>query len=423
MELKDLVASPVNPRRIEKDARDRLRKSLEEFGDLSGITFNVRTGRLVSGHQRMSLIREIYGDSCRVEKVSEERQQIVCQDGRTFSVRIVNWDEIKENSANIAANDPEIGGRYEKNKLLPLLSMIRFENHKSFSELGLGHHIGEKKGERKRQVSQKENDMVAKIKFESSGIRDIPALIPDMLYDPNQNEEFIAAIDLGKKKFDPERVRGKTVFHYVEKFLFDQYVPENLGIKRCACFYTHDKFFEWAWKKPVKLTQHLIANEIGIAIAPQFSIWPQDTESVRLFNRYRNAWLSRLMQECGIKIIPDIIAPPEEKDDEWCFAGIPQKAPLVCFNIQNFNPGMDDFGKSLFEPTMRAIDKLDPTGVLFYYGENVEPFVSQIIESAKKRGVEKTYTCRSRSAEMNTAMKRMRIQKKGGDTHGDLFGF
>jgi len=54
--LADLAANPRNPRKISVAARDALRKSLAEFGDLSGFIFNRRSGHLVGAHQRKAIL-------------------------------------------------------------------------------------------------------------------------------------------------------------------------------------------------------------------------------------------------------------------------------------------------------------------------------------------------------------------------------
>ncbi len=43
MQIKDLKPAAYNPRKITDAQLARLKKSLEEFGDLSGIVVNVRT--------------------------------------------------------------------------------------------------------------------------------------------------------------------------------------------------------------------------------------------------------------------------------------------------------------------------------------------------------------------------------------------
>jgi len=45
--IDDLKADPKNPRKISPEALDGLRYSLGEFGDLSGLVWNKRTGTLV----------------------------------------------------------------------------------------------------------------------------------------------------------------------------------------------------------------------------------------------------------------------------------------------------------------------------------------------------------------------------------------
>ena len=52
----DLKADPRNPNRMKPEDRDGLKRALVEFGDLSGIVYNRRTGLLVAGHQRMSVL-------------------------------------------------------------------------------------------------------------------------------------------------------------------------------------------------------------------------------------------------------------------------------------------------------------------------------------------------------------------------------
>lgn len=104
--LSELQEAEYNPRTISGQALEGLKYSLEEFGDLSGITFNVRTNRLVSGHQRVRALMEQYGDL----QISEGK--ISTPHGETFNVRYVDWEEIKEKAANIAANSPTIQGEF-----------------------------------------------------------------------------------------------------------------------------------------------------------------------------------------------------------------------------------------------------------------------------------------------------------------------
>ena len=54
--IPDLKPAPYNPREITADALKRLQRSVEEFGDISGIVWNRQTGNMVSGHQRLKAL-------------------------------------------------------------------------------------------------------------------------------------------------------------------------------------------------------------------------------------------------------------------------------------------------------------------------------------------------------------------------------
>lgn len=105
MKLSDLKWAAYNPRRISDSALKGLGYSLKEFGDLSGIVFNSRTGNLVAGHQRVKALREQYGDL-------PIEDGIIRANGNLFFVRMVNWPPEKERAANITANSPTIQGEF-----------------------------------------------------------------------------------------------------------------------------------------------------------------------------------------------------------------------------------------------------------------------------------------------------------------------
>lgn len=64
LKLSDLKPAEYNPRKISADQLKNLKKSIEEFGDLSGIVFNRRTGNVVGGHQRLKCVP----DDAQIEK-------------------------------------------------------------------------------------------------------------------------------------------------------------------------------------------------------------------------------------------------------------------------------------------------------------------------------------------------------------------
>jgi hypothetical protein len=106
MRISDLKPAAYNAdiRHISDTAKNGLEASISEFGDLAGITYNVLTKNLVTGHQRVSRLRDKYGDLEIIDGA------IRTPDGHVFAVRMVEWSEYKERLANIVANSPEISG-------------------------------------------------------------------------------------------------------------------------------------------------------------------------------------------------------------------------------------------------------------------------------------------------------------------------
>lgn len=119
--MPDLKPSPYNPRRISDEQLGRLRQAMEEFGDLSGIVRNVRSGRLVGGHQR---VKNLDSKWPIVSSPFSDAQGTVSLGwvdtpwGR-WTYREVDWDEAREKAANIAAN--KHGGEFDNEKLSALL--------------------------------------------------------------------------------------------------------------------------------------------------------------------------------------------------------------------------------------------------------------------------------------------------------------
>lgn len=107
--LAQLSANPKNPRRVTDTKLEMLKKALAEFGDLSGIIFNQKTGQLVGGHQRVKVLppdakitlRKTFDKPTKSGTTAEGFVEI---DGEEFAYREVSWSETKEKAANIAAN-------------------------------------------------------------------------------------------------------------------------------------------------------------------------------------------------------------------------------------------------------------------------------------------------------------------------------
>lgn len=95
-----LKGAEYNPRIIDKEAKKRLKKGLQQHGLVSPITWNKRTGNIVSGHQRISQLDAL-------EKGKDY----------TLDVWVIDVDEAEEAVLNVQLNNPSMQGDWDLDKL------------------------------------------------------------------------------------------------------------------------------------------------------------------------------------------------------------------------------------------------------------------------------------------------------------------
>jgi ParB-like chromosome segregation protein Spo0J len=103
-----LQPAAYNPRKVlgpKSPAYSKLKASLEQFGLVEPLVWNERTGRVVGGHARLRILKEL---------------------GFTeVPVSVVNLDEAREKALNIVLNNQEAQGRYDPSKLADLLTELQ----------------------------------------------------------------------------------------------------------------------------------------------------------------------------------------------------------------------------------------------------------------------------------------------------------
>lgn len=136
--FEDLKPNPKNPRRIDEHDFKALKKSIAEFGDLSGIVFNLTTGQLVGGHQRVQSFKTLGGKKLitYTSKFYDQPSRVgtvaygnVWLENEPYPYREVQWPIERETAANIAAN--RIEGEFD----LDLLAEANYMLAQEFPDL------------------------------------------------------------------------------------------------------------------------------------------------------------------------------------------------------------------------------------------------------------------------------------------------
>lgn len=103
------AANPTNPRTITPAALEALTKSMVKYGDLSGVVWNSRTGKLVGGHQRLKKFEGSEGVTItkrfkRPTATGTVALGHIDLEGEEWSYRVVDVDKRTETEMMLAAN-------------------------------------------------------------------------------------------------------------------------------------------------------------------------------------------------------------------------------------------------------------------------------------------------------------------------------
>lgn len=151
----EIKNAPYNPRKISEPAQKALRKSLKTHGLVETIIFNVQTGNLVGGHQRLSQLDALEG-------------------GIDYKITVAKVDlPLKqEKELNIALNNPNLQGTYDMDMLKDIFPDIDIDNtgfdEYDLSIMGIDEDVAEiAKTQKTKQEIQDDIDAIKKIKADT----------------------------------------------------------------------------------------------------------------------------------------------------------------------------------------------------------------------------------------------------------------
>lgn len=99
----ELKNAPYNPRIIDDSAKKKLKAAIKKEGLVASITWNKRTGNIVSGHQRVAIMDAL------------ERTK-----NYSLDVDMIDVDLTREKEINVQMNNSTMQGDFDLNKLASL---------------------------------------------------------------------------------------------------------------------------------------------------------------------------------------------------------------------------------------------------------------------------------------------------------------
>lgn len=104
MGRRDIKKAEYNPRVLRDDEKRKLRAGLKRHGLVAPITLNKRTGNIVGGHQRLSILDSLAGRA-----------------DYTLTVAVIDVDEAQEKEINVLLNNQQAMGDWDLEALDALL--------------------------------------------------------------------------------------------------------------------------------------------------------------------------------------------------------------------------------------------------------------------------------------------------------------
>lgn len=183
-------------------------------------------------------------------------------------------------------------------------------------------------------------------------------------------------------------------------------VPWNRVV---LAFYSHDEKWDGWYDNTAYLLGKVISQGVRYAIAPDNSIILGFPKFMHLQAMYRGAWLARILQEFGIKVIPNIkMIDPESA--KLAVLGIPKGTPTLAIGLQSMTEAdMDQLG--IHTLVRSVVQELQPQQFIVYGG----PPARRCLEKAKiPAGIEGRYI-ENFSAKRNAALKPWHEERKKHD--------
>lgn len=233
MKISQVHQAEYNPRKMSDKAKRALRTSIEEFGEISGIVWNKRTGNLIGGNHRWEQLCDLHGgaENLSFTRIKDtEFLQIKANNEFTgYLLREVDWDMAMEKAANITANSDMLMGEFT-NDLQTILAEISDPasdvDEKLFHDLRLNELKFDLKIDDVKFEFEDEKDEVGDDFFEDDD-SDIPDLVePDNKKDtkPESTEFEVNILFKGK-------VNNQELYDDLKSFLEDNYQVEFISIK------------------------------------------------------------------------------------------------------------------------------------------------------------------------------------------------
>jgi hypothetical protein len=129
------------------------------------------------------------------------------------------------------------------------------------------------------------------------------------------------------------------------------------------------------WERPRHYLDLFLRHGVVALIEPDFSLWVDMPLAEQLWNTYRMRTLGQLWQDAGLLVVPNLTW-SDARSFSFCFAGIPQHAPVVACECRTAGQHDDD-RRAFLRGFTHAVKEVQPQHVLIYGGREHEYWLTE----------------------------------------------
>jgi len=349
-DLVNVVANPRNPNSHPDRQIQLLARVIKHQGWRSPIVISKRSGFVVAGHARLKAA-ELLG----LTQVPVNRQEFA-NDADEYAHlvadnRIAELADLKTPNLKGILEELKTMGDFD----LDLTGFSQSEVEKILKS-ELGDPFAANDLSLMKQSTELEGAFTLKedIRFKSSCKYEIPELRADKLMGLEKDQTY--GLWMGTRelyrKFDNWLYMWGDASH-------------GLPLKDTIIgFYTEDYKFEPVWFQTPAFTARFLNAGVKGVILPNYSMWTNWPQAIKIYNVYRARWLGRYWQEAGLPIIPDVDFGRLD-DLDFCLEGIPVGLPAIAIET-HAGPKTAENIVGIRGCLKAVIERLKPQGLLLY---------------------------------------------------------
>lgn len=130
----------------------------------------------------------------------------------------------------------------------------------------------------------------------------------------------------------------------------------------CVHFFLDDYRFETMWTQPERSVSRVA--RVGMALTPDFSLYPEMPEIVQMWNVYRSRWCGAWMTDHGINVIPTV-GWSDRRSWRHAFLGLPRGTTVAVSTVGIIRAGMTE-QRSFLDGYDAMVDYVKPALVVIY---------------------------------------------------------